>query len=170
MAVSATELDLVNAALRRVGARAIAAVSDSTPSGALAGDVVSFEREDLLRAHPWNFATARTGLTRLAATPAFEFEYAYGLPADWLRTVAVHDNDAGLGTLIYKHESVLVSATWTPAILTDAEEVWLRYVRATSDVNIMPSAFRKVLILRLAKIFAINPSNSTTLYQVLDEE
>src|SRR3954469_12038519 len=98
-------VDIVNAALRRIGARAINTVDDSTPGGAIASDVYDVELEAALRAHTWNFSVVRNRLQRRVVTPAYEYDYAYGLPSDWMRTIAVYDNSAGAGQADYRQET-----------------------------------------------------------------
>ena len=72
----------------------------------------------------------RQGLARESAAPVSGFDFQYVLPADWLRTVAVHDNDAGLGAAAYRIEA--------GKILTNATEIWIRYVCQVTDANLMP--------------------------------
>lgn len=107
-------VDLINAALARAGgSRAISAIDDTTPGGTVAGDVYTFERDAELRAHTWNCAATRVRLGRLTVAPRFEHDYAYALPSDWLRTVSVHDNDAGSGQAVYKQETILTAEAIT---------------------------------------------------------
>lgn len=166
----ATVESVVNTALRRIGAQPITAIGAATPNAEKANAIYEEERDALLRAHVWNFAVARAELTRLVTLPAFEWDYAYAKPADWLRTVSVHDNDAGDGAVAYKEESINDAGTWKACILCGAEEVWLRYVRQVTDVNLMTPHFREAWSLRMAKILAIAIANSNTLMQQIGEE
>src|SRR5687768_15522866 len=101
-----SDTDVVNVAMRLIGQSPIVSLSDGTANANTADDLYEAVRDDLLRSHPWNFATKRVQLARSATTPGFEFDYAYVLPADWLRTISVHDNDAGHGTILYRTEQV----------------------------------------------------------------
>lgn len=167
---SATEL--VNAAIRKVGGQRITSLSDTLPSADVANDVYEIERDALLQSHIWNFAVTRAELNRLSSiTPAFGFNYAYTKPADCLRIVSVHDNDAGTGGMVYKSESIQnADSDWIEAIMADPERIWLRYVRKVETVDLMTPCFREVLILRLAKVFATTSANSNTLFGVLDDQ
>lgn len=49
-------------------------------------------RRELLRSHPWSFARTRTTLLRNTTAPAFEYEDAYDLPADFLRLLYTGDD------------------------------------------------------------------------------
>lgn len=167
-----TETELVNSALRKGGgAKRILDLSDSVGSAGIASDVLASERDDLLRSAVWNFAITRIKLGRLSALPAFGWSYAYGLPSDCQRVVSVHDNDAGTGAIPYKIESLLqADSSYINVIATDAADVYLRYCRQITDPNLMTASFRQVLILRMAKIFAISIAKSNPLFQALDAE
>ena len=60
--------------------------------------------------------------------------------------------------------------SYVSAILSRANSLFIRYVRQVTDVNVMPPQFKQVLILRLAKIFAISVAKSNQLYQAIEEE
>lgn len=283
-----SDVDLCNSALRKVGSRDISAISDTTPGGAIAGDVLAYERDAELRAHVWNFAIARAQLPVAVNAPRFEYKNVFLLPSDWLRTVSVHNNDAGSGQVYYKQESILTdellsngkfdtTANWTlgtgwaisggaavktagsasdlsqtiapvatglyrigyqvsgvsagtvtpkftggttvtgtaqsatgfwaeeftaltgnvtfvlsasstfngtidnvsvlrmdgaasHCLVCDADDVWLRYVRRVANLDQATPSFRQVVIIRMAKVFALGLANSATYYQLLDDE
>ncbi|MFK4647221.1 hypothetical protein ABIF96_005795 [Bradyrhizobium ottawaense] len=168
----ATETELVNAALRKGGgAKRITDLTDSVGSAGIAADVLASERDDLLRSAVWNFTITRIKLGRLSALPVFGWSYAYALPSDCLRVVSVHDNDAGSGAIPYHLEALLQSdGSYVNVIASDAADVYLRYCRQVTDPNLMTASFRQVLILRMAKIFAISIAKSNPLFQALDGE
>ena len=117
-------VDLVNMALRETGAGDIAVLDDTTPEGKMAGDIYTFKRDLLLRSHPWNFATARVRLNRLSASPNSEWAYAYEYPSDWVRTIAVADNDGAYGSLEYRQESIWVDRAVNGDF--DADSSWTK--------------------------------------------
>lgn len=168
----ATETELVNAALRKGGgAKRILALTDSVGSAGIAQDVLTSERDDLLRSGVWNFAITRIQLGQLATLPAFGWSFAYALPADCERVVSVHDTSDGTGVVPYKVEALLqADGSYINVIATDASAIFLRYCRQVTDPNLMTASFRQVLILRMAKIFAISIAKSNPLYQALDAE
>ncbi|MCK1367621.1 hypothetical protein [Bradyrhizobium sp. 62] len=162
----------MNAALRRGGgAKRILALTDSVGSAGIAADVLTSERDDLLRSGVWNFAITRIKLGQLSTAPAFGWTYAYSLPSDCERVVSVHDNADGTGVVPYKVESILQSdSSYINVIATDASDIYLRYCRQITDPNLMTASFRQVLILRMAKIFAISIAKSNPLFAALDQE
>lgn len=167
-----TETELVNAALRRGGgAKRILALTDPIGSAGIASDILASERDDLLRAGVWNFTITRAKLGQLATLPVFGWAFAYGLPTDCERVVSVHDNDAGTGAVPYKLESIQQpDQSYINIIASNSSSIYLRYCRLVTDPNLMTASFRQVLILRLAKIFAVAIAKSNPLYQALDAE
>jgi len=167
----ASETEIVNSALRKVGDRRITSIDDTVSSAGVARDVLASERDDLLQRHPWNFATTRAQLALLSAAPVFEFDYAFALPSDYMRTVSVHAGDYGGGDLQYKIEGVKqADDTYVNAIVCGSNTAYLRYIRRVTDPNIMTPTFRQVLTLRLAAVFATGIAKSNTLHQLLKEE
>lgn len=161
----ASETTIINTALRRLGDKPITNRLDGSPAANVANELFDDARDALLRAHPWNFATTRVKLTQSSTTPVYGFDYQYVLPTDWLRTLAVHGNDAGIGTPSYKMES---DATDGAVVVTNANEIWLRYVRQITDANEMIADFRETLSYRLAADMALPLANSGTLRERLE--
>lgn len=165
-----TEVDIVNLGLRRIGARPITTMDDTTPNGAIASDVYATERDTLLRAHTWNFAVARASLTKSGTAPTFEYANAFELPDDFLRVIAVYDNEAGDGAVRYKMETLEISGTFMQIVATGASDLWLKYVRQVTEPDLMTPQFRNLLGLRCARFFAIGVANSNTLLKLVDDE
>ncbi len=80
-----SETDLFNAALGLVGASPIRSAGDGSQSSNLCLRFYTPLRNGLFRTARWNFAERRAQLAQLAQAPAFEFSYAYQLPADCVR-------------------------------------------------------------------------------------
>jgi len=85
----ASETDIANAALSKLGERRITSLADdSKPARAMAE---RYERlRDLeLSTNSWRFACVRTSLPALLAAPAWGFSVAYQRPADDLKPLLV---------------------------------------------------------------------------------
>ena len=152
---------VVNQALRDIGGSRIVSLTDGSKNANVASDIYEAIRDELLAGHPWNFATERVELARSATLPAIGFEYKYALPGDWLRSISVHDNDAGEGTLLHKEEGGYIFA--------DAENVYLRYVKRVTDANSMTADFRRAWAAALSRDMAIPIANSGTLQERMDK-
>lgn len=144
--MATSDTDIVNRALRLLKAQRITSLTDGTKNANVALDVFTEIREDLLRSHAWNFATKRAILARSSTTPTFEFDFGYALPSDWLRTVSVHDNDAGTGTIDYREEELADQGV----ILASVETLYLRYIYNLIDPNRMSADFRTAFSYALA--------------------
>ena len=153
-------VDVINVALRRVGSSRIVSLTEDSASATVANDLFDRVLDDLLRQHAWNFATRRAKLAQLSSEPTFEFDHAYTIPADWIRTVSVHPNSAGAGTMFYREEQLDDKRV----ILTSADEVFLRYIARVTDPNLWTTDFRNAVSMTLARDFAIPLGNSNTMH------
>lgn len=161
----ASEVGICNSALTKVGVGGdgrISSLTEGSRNANICNEQYPKLRDDLLRSHTWNFATTRAKLARRDEAPAFEFNYKYQLPSDWIRVVSVHDNDAGAGHVRYKIEG--------STLLCDAEDVYLRYVRQVTDPNDMPPDFREALAALLARDLALPVVQSNTLKQDMKDD
>lgn len=158
----ASEVAICNSALSKIGAAAIVSMTEGTRNANACNRQYAILRDALIRAHEWNFAIKRVKLAQLSGTPVSEFDFQYQMPSDWLRTVDVTDNDAGLGTVEYRIEGRI--------ILSDANELWLRYVRQVTDPNEMPPDFREALAFMLGADLAVPIAQSNTLRQQMRDE
>lgn len=130
--------------------------NENTPFANLCKEQYDKSREELLREHSWNFSTHRAKLAQLTDVPAFEFDHAYQLPTDWFRTISVHDNDAGDGAVEYRTEG--------RTLASNADELYLRYVRDIADVGIMDPSFRRALGWQLALDVALAFTQSNSVF------
>ena len=159
------ETDVMNMGLSKIGQQPITSRTQGTTTSNAVDDIYDDLRDDLLRAHPWNFATKRVKLARSSTTPTYEYDYGYPLPADWLRTISVHDNDAGSGTLDSRTEIL----NGQIAIITSAEAVYLRYVYRVTDPNLMTADFVTALALAIGRDLAVIIASSNTLEDQLNK-
>ena len=142
----ASETNIANVAMRLLKADRITSLTDGSKNANVANDVFDEVRDDLLRAHNWNFASRFAKLAQLSTAPIFEFDNAYALPDEWLRTITVHDNDAGIGTLVYREAEVDDKGV----IVTSVDEMWMRHVYRVTDPNRMATDFRMAFSFALA--------------------
>ena len=158
----ADEVGISNSALSKIGAARITALTEGTKNANFCAEQLPKLRDQLLRRHVWNFAKSRARLAQVSSAPAFGFDHAYQLPADWLRTVLVDDSDDGRGGIRYAVEG--------RTLLADADQVYLVYVRQVTDPNAMTADFREVLAFLLAKEAAVPIAQSNTLKQDMKDE
>ena len=163
MAVSISDTDIANNGLLLIGAKTITSLTQGNKSANTMNALYIPTRRQLL-SYPWNFASFREKLARSSVTPDFEYNYAYVLPDDWLYTVSVHDNDAGAGSIVYKHEQV----DNANVLLANEEDVYIRYIKDVTDPNLWTADFQKAMSSALARDAAIAISNSNKLQQAME--
>jgi len=160
----ASETSIANVALRLVGGTRITSLTQGTPNANAVQDIYTELRDNLLT-FPWNFATKRVQLGESATAPAFGYDNAFAHPSDWIYTISVHDNDAGYGTMDYRHEQV----SGQNVIVTNVENVYMTYTYIETDPNLMPASFRVALSSALARDLAITIANSNVLEDQLSK-
>lgn len=157
----ASSVSICNSALIKIGAKTITSLTDGGKNATACNEQYSKKRDELLRAHNWNFATARQKIAQLTSTPAFEFDYEYQLPSDNLKVRSAYDNTDGTGNIVYKIEG--------RKLLTSVEDVYLKYTQQVTDVNDMPPDFREALSYLLAADLAISIANSKSLKEQMGD-
>lgn len=122
----ATAVSICSNALQMLGAKPINDFNERTEHARLCANLYPSVRDDLLRAHPWNCATKRVMLAPLATPPAFDFDYQFALPGDWIRTLQVGKKGQALA---YRSEgrNILACVTALPLVYifrNDVEQSW----------------------------------------------
>ena len=164
----ASEVLICNAALQLIkNSKQITDLTQGTKEANACEIIFEELRDALLEMHNWNFATKRVKLAQLTTTPAFEWEYSYQLPSDFLRVTSVHQNSTGMDRIPYRIESNTINS--------DASDLYLRYISRENDPNKMPATFRvafsKLLASRLAVTLTSSASLSREMYnQFLDQD
>lgn len=135
----------------------ITSLTEGSPNANRCNEQYAKLRDQMLRKHLWNFAKERVKLAQLSETPVSGFDYQYQLPSDLMRVLAVHDNDASRGTIRYEIKG--------DRILSDANEIYLIYVRRVTDPNEMDELFRECLAIALAEDLALAVTGSQPLQE-----
>lgn len=144
----ATKLSLMNGALLELGHRPLADTGEAVEAGRDLNRVYSQVLEECLAAGSWNFATetiqadADTGVT-----PAFGFTEVFAKPSDWVRTVAVSDDERFTYPLTQYYDD---DSYWS----ADNTPIYVRYVSDDTgmglDLNRWPAQFTRFVELELA--------------------
>jgi len=140
MAVSV--INIINRALLIAGCDTITSLTQENSRNArVANTIYESTRRELLRGHPWNFATLRTSLAQLSSTPTFGFNYEYQLPSNCLRVIRAQNPNS-----VYKVEG--------RKLLTDENTFSIAYIADIEDTTLMDDLFRLALVYELAAQFA----------------
>lgn len=86
-----TTVDVVNAALIKLGEKTIVSIDDDRKAARIAKATFDEHRDYVVQDHTWNFAVTRIERAAGATDPAFGYEYAYPLDPDELRVIELSD-------------------------------------------------------------------------------
>lgn len=139
-------------ALIRIGAAPITSFDDGTAESEIAGALFAPVRDALLSAYGWSFATGQAELSQLSSAPLADYDYAYGLPNDFLRALSAGAGTRGRG-LNYRIAR--------GALHTNADSVILTYIFRPEEEE-FPPYFDAALIARLSAEFTIPVTENTS--------
>ena len=151
----ATEIDICNLALGHLGDSATV-VSISPPEGSAQAEHCSrfypIARDSLLEVHLWNFAARRVRAADIAGDwPGWL--YAYAVPADCLRLVAVVPADA-LDAVAQPYVVEQLPSGAANVVLTNTASAVLRYSARVADTAMFSPLFVLSLSWHLAAMLA----------------
>lgn len=132
----ASQIQIINVALSRIGANEITALDEATVESKLAVMLWEIARKATLRDHPWNFAITEVELSKLAVPATYNYSYSYQLPAGCVRLLEVYDcrdfKVAGRN------------------IQTDNDTITIRYISDVTDTAMWDALFTDAMAQRLA--------------------
>lgn len=157
MAVS--EVKICNSALIKVGSTTITSLTEDSKPARACNEQYAKLRDEVLSAHPWNFAISRKSLGQTSNTPIWEFDYEYQIPSDVLRILKIDS------TLDWQVEVNAVSGA--KVIVTDDPEMNIKYIKRVTDTTLFTPYFDEVLATRVAADISYYMTQSTSLMESL---
>lgn len=158
----ASEVEICNAALQKLGAKRIVELAEDSRNGRACNAAYSRLRDAELRAHTWNFAKSRASIPAAAEAPAFGKARSFPLPSDWLRMISPYP------------EMNSNSRDWQiedRAIYTnDSAPLQIRYIKQETDPNKMDPLFREALASRMAMEMCEEITQSNTKRQLAAQD
>lgn len=155
--MSASEVSIANSALIEVGADRISSLTQNTRVAIIVNAIFESCRDDVLRAHPWNFAIRRATLAPLADPPDHEWSVAYDWPNDCLRPLEVYPD-----TIDWVSEDRKI-------FCNEPGTIKLKYIYKNEDPSSWDSNFTEALALRIASKIAFALTQSASLSEVLQK-
>lgn len=160
----ATETDICNLALTRIGHGQITSLSEGTKAADLCNLHYALARDFMLRDHTWNFSIRRTTLALSATAPNHEFTYQHALPSDCLKVIRTDlDDIAGGIEYSYPYSTGAPYAIEGRYLLSDEDTVKLEYVSRVTDTSQFDPGFVDCLAQRLAAELAMPLADNATL-------
>lgn len=158
----ASQVDIANKALSILGAARITAITDNTKSARAISAHWDMVRRAEIRKHFWAFALKRDALPALADAPAWGFDTAYQLPADFLRLFQINDTFVVPAQTDYRTMDDSAWAIEGGAVLCNfGAPLKIRYVRDIMDTASFDPLFADVMAARLAYDACEEITNST---------
>ena len=141
--MAASNVEIVNLALSKVGSATIADWNEATKEGRTATAVFTNVREWLQERYPWNFCLTRVSLTFSNATGTYysnEYTYYSALTnlSNMLRVYEVDNNPL----VSYAIENDNFYTSTTPLVI--------RYIKKITDPTLFPPAFTNCFAVALA--------------------
>lgn len=150
-----SETKICNIAMFLLGAKRISSRTEDSPNARYCDEVFDEIRDRELGSHPWNFAKSRASLAAHATAPAFEFNYAYPLPDNYIDLLTPKDR-ADLDWQIENHEDARCILT------NDSAPLEINYIKRVTDVTLFHPVFCYALACALADTLCekVTQSNS----------
>lgn len=156
--MSSTKVSICSNALIKLGDRAITSLLDGSTRANICNRFYDKCLEAVLRAHNWNFGTARQTLASLATTPAYGFAYEFQLPSDCLFV---------LDTDLDKNEKWVIEGR---KILSDSSSISIRYIQKVTDEAQLDPLFVEMLEAKLAYEMAIPITGQVSIRDRMEAE
>jgi hypothetical protein len=151
----ATQLEVFNMTLGRIGNFSIADVDEASAEAGHCRLHADLVRKTLLRDFDWNFATQETTLSEGdAAEDTFGYTYNYELPDDYLQALEFNDVPAGTTQTRWKIYGILLYSDVAP------DDAVFRYVADIDDCEDWDDIFTTTYTWYLAAAIAPAISNS----------
>lgn len=149
----ATGVSICSNALLMLGAQTINDFADQNnlDRAKLCANLYPFQRDSILRAHPWNCCIKRVVLAPNAEAPPFGYRAAFELPADCLRVLEVGSGGYQIDYLVEGR-----------AIQANAMALELRYVFQNTVESTWDSHLVDLLTMAMAAVLAYPITQSTS--------
>lgn len=149
-------IEICNNALSDLGEAAIVSLADNTKAARLCSQRWPAVRDAVLRAHPWNCASAQAELAASATPAGWKYQAAFPLPADCLRVLSVCFGGADVDAWEVQAGAVLCDGSGPLQVL---------YIRRIDDPRLFDPLLCETLTARLSATLAYPITASTALAQ-----
>jgi hypothetical protein len=141
MASTWTVTQIANLALSKLGPGSgylTDLASDTTTAGQALNRTYEMVRDEVLEAHPWNFAVKRAELAADVDTPEWGYDYQYSLPSDCLRFLSMDG------------EKVDYQVEMDKLLVDEEGPLSIRYISRVTDTSKFSPTFVAMLSVRWA--------------------
>lgn len=165
MTANTTKLSLYNMALRHLGERKLASLSENREPRRYLDDEYDEAILLCLRGGLWNFAMQAVQIDADSSIePQFGYQSGFLKPNDWIRTVWISTNETFDPPLRYYSDQ---NGYW----LCNADTLYVRYVSSTLGLNLTawPADFAEYVGVALARTIAPRITQNDSLLAQIEE-
>jgi hypothetical protein len=149
----ASSIDIANLALSHLGDSAnISDFDEGSTQADHCGRFYPIARDALFEMHDWAFATKRVALAEFSDPPDTAWEYAYALPAGYIKAIAVLAEDAADDQ--GQRFEIEADANGNGIVFTNVENATMRFVKRIEDTARFSPLFVNALSRLLASYVA----------------
>ena len=150
----ASIVEIANQALFMLGQASIISMTEDNEAARLCNGLYAYNRDETIRAYPWNCAMKRAELAQVATGPLWEYDYQYVLPADplCLRVMKMKESEE------YGYKWKILGRF----LETDSSTCTILYLAQLKDVNDMDVLLRGTIAARLAAAICYALTGSST--------
>jgi hypothetical protein len=149
----ASQVQICNLALSRLGASTITSLTDNTTEAKLCNTFFDDLADEVMVEGSWSSTIARTSLARTTNTPSFGFTYEFQLPVDPLCLKVLAIDESVPGNIEYRIES--------DKLLIDESSVKIKYISQLQDTEDWDILLRKAFVARLSSELAYSLTGDT---------
>jgi len=167
MSLPTTKLDICNLALGRIGAKILTSAqltADTDTRAQHCSRNYEQTRDALQNAHKWRFILDRATLVKGATPAGDEWDHSYKLPEDLL--LFRYIIDANQADHKFRGEYEIEGNL----ILTNEDEVTIKYVKNVTDITKFDALFIETLVLSLALKIVMPLTQDRKLYAEIKQE
>ena len=164
-------LGIYNLALSELGVSKIDSTSESSTAANRLNDVYQYVRDEVLEADDWDFATTRVLIAANAETPVYGYDYAYTLPADFLKLCEDKKDDPPVYPNTYPYVIEALD-DGTHCLFCDYDNsdsnLSIKYVRREENPARYSASFVRALSARLAGAVALALTESLKKFEAME--
>lgn len=142
----ASQVQICNLALSRLGASTITSLTDGTTEAKLCNTLFSDLADEVMVEGSWSTTINRASLARTTNTPAFEYSYEHQLPVDPKCLKVLNIDEDSPGSIDYRIEG--------DKLLSDETTIKIRYIARLTDTEDWGPLLTRAFISRLASELA----------------
>lgn len=147
----ASEVDIANLALFKLGAGSITSLDEEDPKAVAMNIAFATIRDSELRKRRWRFSLARHSLPALASAPAFGYQRKFQFPDGCLRVIQIGEYDLGPNLSDYRSAPTELWSIEGRAILTNLDApLKVRTIQRITDTTQYDANFVEAFASRLA--------------------